>query len=207
MFQRLMVSLTLTLIMVGILSVLFSQVALALPDDGRINLVTHFGGDVLYCVDNDFNPTNHYPDLEQGGFRLLDSNGKALWFVAASQIIAAVQEAQATGASVLVAEGTGTYGSVQLHTYATGESHNNFIFTGYDEHGKSNSLTFQGCTPVGPALKLGDLTKDRLPGTDPVVTCPDGEDYNESTGQCEPISSSGVIDVGPGISSDDGLPV
>lgn len=206
MFQRLMASLTLTLVMVGILSVLFSQVAFALPDDGRINLVTHFGGDVLYCVDNDFNPTNHYPDLEQGGFRLLDSNGKVLWFVAASQIAAAVQESQETSATVLVAEGTGTYGSVQMHTYST-EENSNFILTGYDEHGKSNSLTFQDCTPVGPIPKrANDLTQDRLPGTDP-VTCSDVEDYNESTGQCESTSSSGVIDIGPGISGDDGLPV
>lgn len=205
MFRKLTISLALTLVMVSIMSHLFAKVAYALPEDGRINLVSHFGGDVLYCVDQDFNPTNHYPDLEQGGFRLLDMHGQVLWFVPAAPIAAAVQEARETGATVLAAEGMGTYGPVYIHAYVTGAEDAHFIFTGYDEHGRPNSLTFQDCIPVGPALEQSDDddTPRRLPGTD-VVICPGGQEYNKITGECE---SYGVIDIGPGISSDDGLPV
>jgi hypothetical protein len=118
--------------------------------DGRINQVAHFGGDALYCVDGDYNATNQYSDFGQGGFRLLNMEGQELWFVPAAQISAAVAEAKETGKGVLVAEGYGTYGPVTIHTYVTDENDDYFVFSGYDEFGKPNSLTFKFCIPVGP---------------------------------------------------------
>ena len=118
--------------------------------DGRLNQVTHFGGDAFYCVDRDFLPTQQYSDFGAGGFRLLNSGGQELWFIPALQISAAVAEAKETGKGVLVAEGMGTYGPTSVYTYVTGENDDYFIFSGYDEFGKPNSITFKFCIPVGP---------------------------------------------------------
>jgi hypothetical protein len=118
--------------------------------DGRINQVAHFGGDALYCVDSDFVATNQYSDFGAGGFRLLDSKGQELWFVPAATISAAVAEAKETGKGVIVAEGRGTYGPVVIYAYVTDENDDFFVFTGYDEYGKPNSLEFKFCIPVGP---------------------------------------------------------
>ena len=118
--------------------------------DGRVNQVAHFGGDALYCVDRDFVPTHQYSDFGQGGFRLLDIDGQELWFVPALQISAAVAEAKATGKGVLVGEGRGSYGPTSIYTYVTSDGDDYFIFSGYDEFSKLNSLTFKFCIPVGP---------------------------------------------------------
>ncbi|MBC7811507.1 MAG: hypothetical protein H7175_10185, partial [Burkholderiales bacterium] len=37
-----------------------------LPNDGRINIVHHFGGDALYCVDANGNPTDQFSDNNLG---------------------------------------------------------------------------------------------------------------------------------------------
>lgn len=118
--------------------------------DGRLNQVTHFGGDAFYCVDRDFMPTQQYSDFGDGGFRLLNAQGQELMFIPALQISAAVAEAKETGKGVLVGEGMGTYGPVQVYTYVTGENDDYFIFSGYDEYGKPNSIEFKFCIPVGP---------------------------------------------------------
>lgn len=118
--------------------------------DGRINQVHHFGGDALYCVDGDFMPTTQYSDFGTGGFRLLNIGGQELMFIPALQISAAVAEAKETGKGVLVGEGMGTYGPVRIFTYVTGENDDYFVFSGYDEFGKPNSITFKFCIPVGP---------------------------------------------------------
>lgn len=133
--------------------------------DGRINQVTHFGGDAFYCVDRDFQPTNQYSDFGTGGFRLLNEGGQELWFVPALDISAAVAEAKETGKVVLVAEGRGTYGPVDVYAYVTGENDDYFVFNGYDEYGKPNSITFKFCIPVGPASH-SDPVDD---GEDPCV--------------------------------------
>jgi len=75
------------------LVILLASVTLAdLPDDGRINVVHHFGGDALYCVDRNMNPTKQYSDFGEGGFRLLNTHGQVLWFVPASVVdVAAAQ--------------------------------------------------------------------------------------------------------------------
>lgn len=118
--------------------------------DGRINQVAHFGGDSLYCVDGNFTPTNQYSDFGAGGFRLLNSGGQELWFVPSAVISAAVAEAKETGKGVLVAEGMGSYGPVRIYTYVTGAGDDYFVFSGYDEFGKPNSVEFKFCIPVGP---------------------------------------------------------
>ncbi len=118
--------------------------------DGRINQVAHFGGDAFYCVDSSFISTPNYPEMiDGGGFRLLNSGGQELWFVPAADILAAITESLANETAVLVAEGQGTYGPVRLYTYFDGNAQQ-FVFSGYDEFGKTNSLTFVPCTPVGP---------------------------------------------------------
>jgi hypothetical protein len=138
-----------------LLMVLVSGISVAsaqelISGDLRINQVAHFGGDALYCVDNGFIATTSYPDTTtDGGFRLLNSQGQELWFVPADLINAAVAEAKATGKGVLVAEGRGSFGPVALYTYVIGDVEH-FVFTGYDEFGKPNSLDFTFCTPVGP---------------------------------------------------------
>ena len=138
------------LLMVGLgVSLVAGEEDLVQPD-GRINQVTHFGGDALYCVDRDFEVTDQYSDFGQGGFRLLDLHGQELWFVPAIEISAAVAEAKTTGEGVLVGEGAGTYGPVSIWTYVSGVHDDYFIFTGFAEYRKPNSVTFKFCIPVGP---------------------------------------------------------
>jgi hypothetical protein len=118
--------------------------------DGRINQVAHFGGDALYCVDSNFSATTNYAEMiDDGGFRLLDIGGQVLWFVPAADILAAIDASVESKSTVEVASGQGTYGPVYLYTYFDGKDQQ-FVFSGYDEYGKPNSLTFIPCIPVGP---------------------------------------------------------
>lgn len=121
--------------------------ALAQQPDGRINQVAHFGGDALYCLDANYRVTVQYPSSE-GGFRLLNKDGQELWFVSYTEVAAALDEAVPGGAPVLVASGQGSYGPTELYTFEVGRDDVYFTFTGYDEHGKTNSLTFKFCIPV-----------------------------------------------------------
>lgn len=45
--------------------------------DGRLNQVTHFGGDALYCIDEASNVTNNSATFDH--FLLLDKDGQPLW--------------------------------------------------------------------------------------------------------------------------------
>ncbi len=122
--------------------------------DGRINVTHHFGGDVLYCVDENFVATNEFFTDNNGGMELLNINGEPLWFVDAETILAKAAEATPGGGSVLVAEGQGTYGPVALYVYKVNDIVIRFIFVGVDEHGKTNEIDFEGCTPVNPPSGL-----------------------------------------------------
>lgn len=135
--------------------------------DGRINQVAHFGGDALYCVDQNFIATNQYDEL--GGFRLLDSAGQVLWFVPAADITAAIAQAQTTGETVLIAEGYGTYGPVAIYTYASGDGNTNFSFSGYDEFGKPNWLMFKFCDPVRPGASAGEENNSSNSPSEPCI--------------------------------------
>ena len=141
----------LTLVVIGGLgaALVLGEENLVQPD-GRINQVTHFGGDALYCVDRNFNATNQYSDFGAGGFRLLNTHGQELWFVPAADIAVAVAQAKTTGSGVLVDEGQGTYGPVSIWTYVTSAGDDYFVFTGFDEYNKRITLEFKFCIPVGP---------------------------------------------------------
>lgn len=208
MLKRLLTALTLSFVLVGLISTVFAELTLALPNDGRINVVAHFGGDALYCVDENANPTNDFAAFSTGGFSLLDIGGQALWFVPAAQVAEAIEAARESGEGVLVASGSGTYGPVYLYTYVSGQDIITFVFTGVDEHGASNSLSFELCNAVGPATGSQGGSASLSDDTDEEFFCPIGEIYNPNTDQCENDSadSAGVMDIGPGISSDDGLP-
>jgi hypothetical protein len=121
--------------------------------DPRINQYHHFGGDALYCVDKNKVATNDFATmLDDGGFRLLDATGNVeLWFVPDEVIEAAIEQAKQTGGGVFVAAGNGSYGPVSLWTYVL-DKVVHFVFTGYDEHGKPNSMDFTECTPLFPGV-------------------------------------------------------
>ena len=151
-------------LLVGVLMLVLTGASLASAEDlvqpdGRLNQVAHFGGDSAYCVDANYVATDDYP--AQGGFRLLNSIGQELWFVPAAEITAAVDESVATGNAVLVGEGQGTYGPTSLYTYYDGKTQV-FVYSGVDEFGKMNTLTFNLCTPVGPIPQ---------PESEPEVLC------------------------------------
>lgn len=170
-----------------VLSVISVSVVLAqtlVQPDGRINQVHHFGGDALYCVDRNMNPTMQYSDWGEGGFRLLDMHGQELWFVPAQTIGAAVAEAKATGGGVLVATGSGTYGLTSIYTYVTDDGDDYFVFNGYDEYGKPNSIEWKFCMPVLPGVPEPSGDTDPacfLTGIyDDTVACDDVIDYCEA---------------------------
>jgi hypothetical protein len=134
-----------------------------LPNDGRVNVVHHFGGDALYCVDRDMNPTDQFSDDNFGGIRLLNIHGQELWFVPAADIEAAIVIAQATpGLGVEVITAPGTYGPSYLYVFADpGEDGDiKFQFTAYDEWGKTNMMEFKFCEPVGPTGTALETTPD-----------------------------------------------
>ncbi|HVU10880.1 MAG TPA: hypothetical protein VHD90_06360 [Phototrophicaceae bacterium] len=144
------------LLIAGLLFVVSIPLVLArqqlVQPDGRINQVAHFGGDALYCVDGNRNPTRQLPTTDPGGFRLLNMNGQELWFVPGHDVEAALEKSVIGGDWQLIASGSGTYGPVSLHTWNVGGQNGIFYeFIGYDEHGKSNTLIFQSCI-VGPAV-------------------------------------------------------
>ncbi|MCC6802331.1 MAG: hypothetical protein IT319_05570, partial [Anaerolineae bacterium] len=170
--------------MVGVLLLLVvGTVVLAQQSDGRINQTAHFGGDALYCVNKNYVPTVQYP-ISEGGFRLLDMHGQELWFVPAADVAKALTTAVPGGAPVLVAIGHGTYGPTSIHTYEVGTDDVYFIFNGYDEHGKSNSLTFKFCIPVGdsrssqsppPAATTDEPDSCYNPDTEETISCAECE--------------------------------
>jgi len=112
-----------------------------LATDGRINQIAHLGGAVLYCVDQNFNPANRY---DEGGIRLLDSDGQQLLFVPAAEIAAA---GASPSENTVLGVGESAFGPVTLYRLTSGEFH----LSGFDEHGKLYAFLWEGCGPVGPA--------------------------------------------------------
>jgi hypothetical protein len=112
-----------------------------LASDGRINQIAHLGGAALYCVDQNFNPANRFDD---GGIRLLDSDGQELLFVPAADIDAV---GAAPSENTVLGVGESAFGPVTLYRLTSGEFH----LSGFDEHGKLYAFVWQGCGPVGPA--------------------------------------------------------
>jgi|GEM_PF-1632298 len=164
-----------------------------LPNDGRINVVHHFGGDALYCVDANGNPTDQFSDGNLGGIKLLSISGQQLWFVSAADIEAAIAIAQTTpGLGVEVFSGPGTYGPSYLYVFAdliSGEI--KFQFTAFDEWGKTNTMEFKFCEPVGP------ISGGEVPSTCEGLT---GEELFDCASNFCLIVSDCVREAGPGAS-------
>jgi hypothetical protein len=172
---------TRVLLFVLLLTLLFPiAVTAQQSSDGRINVVHHFGGDAFYCVDRNNNPTGQYSDGEFGGMRLLNSAGNVLWFLPAADISAAVETAISSGDGVLVGRGDGTYGPAWLYTYVDGSGNVKFVFSGYDEYMKVNSMEFTYCQPVGPAPYVSSDSEE-----------PDCPPFSSPDGLGEPAGDSG----------------
>lgn len=133
------VSLVLLLVTALVLSSL--MIAAAQPTDGRINQIAHLGGAAVYCVDENFNPSNNYGD---GGIRVLDIDGQELLFVPAAEIDAA---GEFPAEPVVLGEASGPYGPMTLYLLPN----NDFQLNGVDEHGKEFAFPWRGCAGVGPA--------------------------------------------------------
>jgi hypothetical protein len=148
------------LALVLVISGLTMASARVIQPDGRINQVSHFGGDAFYCIDNNGNPTYQFGE---NGFLLLDINGQPLWRIEAATVEAAVATAQAQGGTVLVAEGQGSYGPVQLYVQMLSNGDYEFYFFGYDEYFKPNSMIFKFCQPEGVAEEEVPILETDIP--------------------------------------------
>ena len=137
-------ALTAALLLIGITVIMAQETG---QIDGRINKNAHFGGDALYCTQAEM------PSSDTNGFRLLNNRGEVLWEVSASDVRSAQNQVRSGEPPILIADGIGTYGSVALYTGLDARSSYFFLFTGYDEHGKANSLVFDNCTPVNTREK------------------------------------------------------
>jgi hypothetical protein len=143
----------LVMIATCVLTLLAGVVALTAEpifSDLRINQVHHFGGDALYCVDADMNPTTDLTTWRAGGFRLLNGAGQELWFIAADTVLSQVEASLTSGEFMPVGDGVGTYGAASMMMRAQDIDNFEFIFAGFDEYEKFNSLTFNDCQFVGP---------------------------------------------------------
>jgi len=128
--------------------------AQAVDNDGRINLVYHLGGDVIYCVDANWTPADSYAE---GGLQLLNESGQKLFFVPAADIDAVPE---LPDANMVIVEGSGSYGTVTLWRLSNG----NFALTGVDEHGNAYQFEWTGCIQVG---EVGSAPSDKTP--EPVI--------------------------------------
>jgi hypothetical protein len=113
-----------------IIVLLFVSASTVLADE-RINVVHHFGGDVLFCTQED-------------GCKLLNMTGGELWHQPQSVIDAAMIVACETGETQFIDAGIGTYGPNTLLISCFGDAiEDAFInMTGYDEWGKWNIIRF-----------------------------------------------------------------
>ena len=120
--------------------------------DGRLNQIADFGGDALYCVDSNIQPTNDSASFYE--FRLLNSSGAELWTLSRKTVEEGLGEIKYGGKPVLLGSGQGTFGPVNLYGNAAEDGSPYFIFTGFDDHYKPNLIIFYACTPVGSALTV-----------------------------------------------------
>jgi hypothetical protein len=142
-----------TLVVVSFISL--GVVLGALPHaDKRLNQVHHFGGDAFYCVDANKTPTNDWSTMiAGGGFLLRSMGGQELYFWSAADILAAVQQSQATGGGgVPLVVGQGTYGPAYIYLFSLSDAVIDGELTAHDEHGKTETMPFRFCNVVGPAV-------------------------------------------------------
>jgi hypothetical protein len=147
--RRSLVTVTVLLLVLAIgISVVVGQQLV--QKDGRLNQVTHFGGDALYCIDEASNVTNDSATFDH--FLLLDKDGQPLWTLSRQTVEEGLGQIRPGGTAVLLGAGQGSYGPVEMYGNAADDGSPYFIFIGYDEHGKENRLIFYACTPVVSAL-------------------------------------------------------
>ena len=133
-------------------------------DDGRINMVGHFGGDALYCNNND-------------GCTLLNTDGELLWNVPQSVIDETFANACEVGISQEIEAGMGTYGPSILVISCYQGYEPTLKLKAYDEHGKINEIRFpQDYSPVtaatpAPAEETASPTPSETPTPPPVDPC------------------------------------
>lgn len=137
----------LVVLMLGISTVIGQQLVQA---DGRLNQITHFGGDALYCMDASDNVTNDSSTFDH--FQLLSASGQPLWSLSRQIVEEGLGQIRPGGTAVQLGHGQGSYGPVDLYGNAADDGSPYFIFIGFDEYGKENRLIFYGCTPTGSAL-------------------------------------------------------
>lgn len=120
--------------------------------DGRINAAHHFGGDALYC------------EQEQGCW-LLNSDGEQLWNIVQDMIDTVMIDACETGQSRYLEAGVGTYGlnTFRVSCYVGYEPALTLI--GFDEHGNVNEMEFSpNYMPVNPPAPVVEIV------IEPIIT-------------------------------------
>lgn len=104
-----------------------------MADDGRINRTPyHFGGDTLYCNEED-------------GCTLTNINGLGLINWPQADIATAFAAVDQSGVNTQVGVGQGTYGPMQLWAVSPDATtgNNTLCLIGFDEWGKQNDMCFQ----------------------------------------------------------------
>jgi len=130
----------------GICLILLFALQVALAEATRINQVHHFGGDALYC------------DQDQGCW-LLDKNGNLLWELSQEALDAAMATACETGTSQFIEAGMGTYGPSVIGVSCYVGFDPFLTYVGYDEWGKINEMQFSpNYAPISPELSSPEPT-------------------------------------------------
>ena len=140
---------------IGIIAILVAGLAVVAADplvqtDKRINQVSDFGGDALYCIDAAQNPTNNSATFDH--FQLLSGNGNVLWTLSRADVEQGLGSIFYGGKPVLLGTGQGSFGTINLYANAAVDGTPYFIFTGFDDHYKPNLISFYGCSVVGSAI-------------------------------------------------------
>ena len=104
--------------------------------DGRLNVAAWIGGNAVYCVDKSWSPTSD--GWSDGGIRILDGNGQAVFFASAAEIDAVGVPTENT----LVKSEAG----FSLYRQPDG----GFSLNGVDQWGSPYTFVFQSCVPIGP---------------------------------------------------------
>ena len=151
------------IVVIGIVAALvLGAVAVAatplVNSDKRINQVSDFGGDALYCMDASNNPTNDSSTFDH--FRLLNENGVELWTLSRADVEHGLGSVRFGWKPVLLGTGKGTFGVINLYANAAQDGTPYFIFTGFDDHYKPNIITFYGCSTVGTAIDTSAATEE-----------------------------------------------
>lgn len=141
-------ALLLMVIFIGVTAVSAQQNLI--HSDKRLNQIADFGGDALYCIDGNQSPTNDTKGWDH--FQVLNRNGQELWTLDRTTVEEGLGQIGYGKPPVLLGNGQGTYGEINLYSNANADGTPYFIFMGADEYGKPNMITFLGCTPVGSAL-------------------------------------------------------